>query len=98
MGLERINKTIEDVLAGLAAGKKESKQIIYEAVLEELSLEEKKHIQPYSFKKNILTLQVSSPAWMYTLNLKKNRLLKTLQQKAGEKEIKEIKLKIGVIK
>ena len=98
MKAEPISKTIEAVLWGLSSAKKEARYIVYEMLLEALDEKEKKHAQPLCLEKKILTLNVDSPAWMYSLNLKKARLLKTLQEKVGSDVIKEIRLKIGILK
>lgn len=98
MAFERIAKTIEDVLKGITLAKKDTKQIIYDTIIEQLDAEEKKHIQPYDFRKNIVTVHIDSPARMYAFNLKKKQLLAIVQKKAGEGAIKDIKLRIGIIK
>ena len=97
MAPEQIGKTIAGILKGLGAAKKETKQLIYDTIMEQLDMREKQHIQPYNYRNGIVTLHIDSPAWMYAFNLKKKKFLKVLQEKAGE-EVKEIKLRIGLIK
>ena len=95
---EPISRTIEAVFQRLSLAKKDARQIICELLLDLLDEKEKKHAQPSSLERKILTLNVDSPGWMYSLNLKKARLLKTLQEKAGSDIIKDIRLKIGTLK
>lgn len=97
MAAEQIGKTIEGILKELVSVKKETKQVIYDTIIALLDEREKQHIQPYNYKNAVVTLHIDSPAWMYAFNLKKKQFLKALQEKAGE-EVKEIKLRIGVIK
>ena len=95
---EPIGKTLEAVFKELTARQKSHQQIILEALDEFLEKEELSHIQPRSLRDKTLTLRVSSPARLYVLNLKKNKLLKMLQEKLGEDIISEIFLRVGPVK
>lgn len=95
---EPIGKTLEAVFKGLTAGQKSPQQRILEALDEFLDKEELAHIQPQALRDKALTLRVSSPARAYVLNLKKNKLLKMLQEKLGEDIISEIFLRVGPVK
>lgn len=95
---EQIGKTIEGILKGLGQGKKESKRLIYDTIIEHLDAQEKQHIQPYNYSNGVVTLYIDSPNWMYVFNLKKKKFLKVLQEKAGEEIISEIRLRIGALR
>ena|SRR3989338_441100 len=98
MKAEPIAKTLEAVFRQISSAQKSHQQVIYEILNSELDKKELRHIQPWDFKDKSLTLRVDSPARMYSLNLKKAKLLKVLQEKAGKDIISEIRLRIGPIK
>lgn len=52
-----------------------------------LTKQEQKHIKYYTFKDSYVTLHIDSSVWLYILNLKKEQLLKNLNQTANSKEI-----------
>lgn len=95
---EQIGKTVDALLKALQSDKKDTKQVIYDTILESLEENEKKHVQPYSYNNNVVILHIDSPARMYAVNLKKNQLLKKVQEKTGKEAVKDIKLRIGIIK
>lgn len=98
MKAEPIAKTLEAVFRQISSAQKSHQQVIYEILNAELDKKELRHIQPWDFKDKSLTLRVDSPARMYALNLKKAKLLKVLQEKAGKDIISEIRLRIGPVK
>ena len=98
MKAEPIAKTIEAVFHQICSSQKNKQQVIYEILNSELDEKESRHIQPWDFKDKVLTLRVDSPGRMYLLNLKKAKLLKVLQEKAGKDIISEIRLRIGPVK
>lgn len=98
MKTEPIRKTVEGIVQGLSSIKKDTRQIVYNEFMNQLDEKEKAHVRPWSLQNNILTLHIDSPSWMYSLNFKKSRLLKTLQEKSGRDIVKEIRLKIGALK
>jgi Dna[CI] antecedent, DciA len=98
MKAEPIAKTLEAVFRQISSAQKSHQQVIYEILNSELDKKELRHIQPWDFKDKALTLRVDSPAWMFSLNLKKAKLLKVLQEKAGKDIISEIRLRIGPVK
>ena len=95
---EPIGKTLEAVFKDLTANQKSHQQLILEALDGFLDKEELAHIQPRALRDKALTLRVSSPARLYVLNLKKNKLLKMLQEKLGKDIISEIFLRVGPVK
>lgn len=95
---EPIAKTLEAVFKELSVSKKDALQDVYSAIWLLLDEKEKKHTRPWRLKGGVLTLHIDSPAWMHALNLKKARLLKQLQEKIGRDTVKDIRLRIGVLK
>ena len=57
-----------------------------------------RHTRPASLKKGILQIFVDDSAWFYQANLQKDKLLKELQKKVGEKRIQQIQFRIGRIR
>ena len=55
------------------------------------------HTKPVAIKKNILTIEVDSSAWLYVLNLKKKSILASMQKQAGKDKIEDIRFRIGEI-
>lgn len=98
MKAEPIAKTLEAVFLQISPERKNQQQVIYEILRLGLTEEESRHVQPWDFKDKVLTLRVDSPGRMYQLNLKKAKLLKVLQEKAGKDIISEIRLRIGPVK
>ncbi len=80
MKAEQIAKTLEAVFKELSASKKDTQQMVYNELMAQLDEKERRHIRPGSLHRGVLTLYIDSPAWMYSLNLKKARLLKRLQE------------------
>lgn len=98
MGIEPISKTIEAVFEKISSSKKDEEQMIRSVLTEALNRKEAAHMRPFCLHKKVLTIHVDSPGWMYAMNLKKNKLLKILQEKAGVGIINEIRLRIGPLK
>ena len=82
-------------MAKISLPKKAKEQAVYNTLMSSLDKEEAVHIKPWNLYKKALTIYVDSPARMYSLNLKKNKLLKILQDKLSADIINEIHLKIG---
>lgn len=98
MRAEPIAKTLQSVFEGLSAPKKDARQEVCGALVSLLDEEEKKHVKPWNLQSGILTLHIDSPARMYTLNLKKARLLQQLRERIKPQAVKEIRLRIGALK
>lgn len=98
MRAEPIAKTLQAVFEGLSAPKKDARQEVCAALVSLLDEEEKKHIKPWNLESGVLTLHIDSPARMYALNLKKNRLLQQLRERIKPQAVKEIRLRIGALK
>lgn len=95
MAIEPIGKTIGAIFKGLSSSGQDNKQRVYDTFLALLDVKEKRHIEPWSLQNKVLTLYIDSPARLYAFNLKKPRILKALQEKAGSSIIEQIRLKIG---
>ncbi len=98
MAPEPLKKTIEEILKGLRPSENNIQQKIWAGLAAQLSKREQKHASPAGLKGAILTLNVDSPAWGYSLNLKKQSILKALQASVGQDKIKDIRLKIGKVR
>ncbi|MBI4706751.1 MAG: DUF721 domain-containing protein [Candidatus Omnitrophica bacterium] len=61
-----------------------------------LTKSEMEHIKINYFKNGSLHLFVDSSSWLYSLNLKKETILKQLQRE--NKNIKDLKFRIGDVK
>jgi hypothetical protein len=92
--MERIKDTIVSVLEGLMAKKTGNPGgDPQESVKKILTKKEYGHIKFNYFKKGILGLSVDSSSWLYSLNLKKEGILKNLKRELPD--IKDIRFRIG---
>ncbi len=57
-----------------------------------------RHSRPAGFKKGLLIINVDESAWLYQMNLQRERLLKNLQARLEEENIQTIKFRIGAVK
>ena len=55
------------------------------------------HAKPVAIKKDILTVEVDSSAWLYMLSVKKNNILVAMKKTLGAVKIEDIKFRIGEI-
>jgi hypothetical protein len=94
---ELITKTLEAVFKELSSAKKDLSEMACNELTALLDEKERKHIRPQGLRAGILTVHIDSPAWMYTLNLKKAWLLQQLQEKIGRDALKDIRLRIGAL-
>lgn len=95
--MERIRDTIESVFKEIVAKKGADSSPGPESWLKKvLTKKELGHIKLHYFRKGILGLSVDSSVWMYSLNLKKESLLKKFKECSSD--IKEIRFSIGDIK
>ncbi|MDO8661704.1 MAG: DciA family protein [Candidatus Omnitrophota bacterium] len=92
--MEKIKDTIEVVIRDLLVKKSGSSNNAPESWLRKvLTKKELGHIKLQYFRKGILGLSVDSSPWLYSLNLKKARLLGELQRCSPD--IQEIRFHIG---
>ena len=55
----------------------------------------KRHTKIFGIKEGKMIVYVDSPAWMFHLNLKKNKIVKEIKEEVSE--VKEICFKIGKV-
>ena len=90
-----IGDILKSVFARLESEKNPSKEDIESHWMECAGKEALRHSRPASLRKNILTVQVDSSAWLQELTMKKRDLLKALKRTLGKDRISEIHFKIG---
>jgi len=95
--MEAIGKTVLAVIKGLEAKKCGFSDETPEAWLKKvLTKKELGHIKFNYFKKGILGVNVDSSAWMYSFNLKKEKILEQLKRES--RQVKDLRLRIGDIR
>lgn len=55
------------------------------------------HSRPVGIKRKVLTIEVDSSTWIYSLSLNKREALKNLQKELKEEGIKDIRFRAGDI-
>jgi len=60
--------------------------------------EVEKHAKPFIFKKGRLHVLTSSPIWIQELTMRKEEIIKKINEKLGEEVVKEIFFRIGEVK
>ena len=94
--MERIKDTILEVMQALDKKRMPGQANNPDEWLKKtLTKKELGHIKVKYFRKGILGLNIDSSTWLYYFNLHKEDLLRKLQQQSSE--IKEIRLRIGVV-
>ena len=92
--MERIKDTIQQVMQGLKLKKIASPEHDPAAWLKKtLTKKELGHIRFKYFKNGILYVDVDSSGWLYSLTLKKDRVLSRLTQ--DKRGVKDIRFRIG---
>ncbi len=95
--MERIREAIESVIRDLTVKKTANQGVSPEGWLKKaLTKKELGHIKFHYFRKGILGVRVDSSAWMYSLSLKREKLVSRLKELAPD--IKEVRFSIGDIK
>jgi hypothetical protein len=95
--MESIKDTIQNVFEELLHKKTGSTGDGPEEWLKKaLTKRELGHIKFHYFRKGVLGINVDSSGWLYSINLKKEPILKKL--KTLSSQVKEIRLSIGDIK
>lgn len=93
--METLRDTVKNVMQALEAKQKTSLKDNPALLLRRVfSKEELKHAQFGYFKNGLLCVNVDSSGWMFQLSLKKEQLLKRLQQHL--RTVKDIKFRLGV--
>ncbi|MDD5661581.1 MAG: DciA family protein [Candidatus Omnitrophica bacterium] len=95
--MEKIKDTLQSVMQDLVGQKGRAPGEDPEGWLRKvLTKRELGHIKLQYFRKGILGILVDSSVWLYSLNLKKEDLLRKLKKCSGQ--IQEIRLTIGEIR
>jgi hypothetical protein len=96
--MEAIKDTVQSIMQGLASKRtRKDTDGDPEALLKKLlTKKELEHIKFNYFKKGMLSVNVDSSAWLYSLTLKKEELLGAL--KKNSPNIKDIRFRIGETK
>ncbi|MFH0935882.1 MAG: DciA family protein [Candidatus Omnitrophota bacterium] len=97
--METIKATVINVIQELVSKKEGGvQQADVQLLLKKaLTKKELKHIKFNYFKKGILGIRVDSSAWLYSLDLKKEKLLVLLNNNPGV-QVKSIRFNIGEIR
>ncbi|MFH0762975.1 MAG: DciA family protein [Candidatus Omnitrophota bacterium] len=97
--METIRETILNVFKGLSSKKEKgiNQANVWGLLEKTLTKKELKHIKFNYFKGGVLGVGVDSSTWLYSFNLKKEKLLKFLNNNPGI-QLKEIRFNIGEIK
>jgi hypothetical protein len=86
--MESIRATIKKVVGGWQDKQQKEKRDILMGGLERvLTKQERRHIRHYSLSNSRVLLAVDSSIWLYTLNLKKEQLLRNLNRILQPKEV-----------
>lgn len=97
--METIKSTVINVIQELVSKKETgAQQADLQLLLKKaLTKKELKHIKFNYFKKGVLGIRVDSSAWLYSLNLKKEKLQALLNNNPGV-QVKNIRFNIGEIR
>lgn len=94
--MEQIKDTISTLLRSWSEQKKGAQELDPEGLIKRvLTKKELQHIKFNYFSKGVVGLKVDSPAWAYSLNLRKKIILANLNEKSDA--IKDLRLRIGDI-
>lgn len=95
--MEKIKDLIEDVIRNLTAKNLGDPNADPQSWLKKtLTKKELGHIKFHYFRKGVLGVRVDSSAWMYSLSLKKEELLKKIR--VYNPGIKEMRLSLGDVR
>jgi predicted nucleic acid-binding Zn ribbon protein len=95
--MEEIKATILEVMQELEARRQGVSKDSPEVSLKKIfTKKELGHIKINYLKKGILGIGVDSSAWLYQLNLQKDKLLNKIRKQPGK--IKDIRFRLGQIK
>lgn len=95
--VEGIKGILNKVIGGIekqTRGKKEKILSVWQGIV---GKDASSHSRPVSIKRDVLTVEVDSSAWLYSLNLKKKSILKDINSRLGEEKIEDIRFRMGEI-
>ncbi|MDD3374186.1 MAG: DUF721 domain-containing protein [Candidatus Omnitrophica bacterium] len=93
--MEEIKNIIQDVVKTLSVKEPQEETKIQRIWDNLLNGKIKKHTKIFGIKEGKMIVCVDSPAWMFHLNLKKNKILKEIREEISE--VKEICFKLGKV-
>jgi len=93
--MEKIKNIIPEVVKTLSRKEPQEETKIQRVWDNLLDGKVKKHTKLFGIKEGKIMVCVDSPAWMFHLNLKKNKLLKEIKEEIPE--LTEICFKIGKV-
>ena len=86
--MEFIRTTIEKVISDWQDKQQEEKgDILTQGLKKILTKQERRHIRYHSLRNSRVILTIDSSTWLYTLNLKREQLLRNLNQILQPKEV-----------
>jgi len=92
---EDIGNIINQVIKKLDTKTHGSRKEIAQAWQKAVQPEAISHTRPVAIKKNILTIEVDSSAWLYFLSLKKKNILESMGKALGKGRVEDIRFRIG---
>ena len=93
--MDNIKDVINQVIAQMARHEPSSDGTIERLLVSLLSESERKHTKFIGFKNGHLSFYVDSSAWLFQMNIRKNKILEKLQEE--KPEIKNISFQIGKV-
>ena len=95
--MELLKDRLNLILEGLKKNNKFLQQEeVFDLLKNAVSRKEFKHLKPIWFRDGILRVNVDSSAWLYQFSLKKDQILKSINDKSAI--VKDINFRIGDIK
>ncbi len=94
---EEIGGVINQVIKKLDAKTHGQREDVVKAWQDAIDEAAATHTKPVAIKKNILTIEVDSSAWLYVLSLKKKSILAAMQKSAGKEKVEDIRFRMGEI-
>ena len=95
--IEDIKGILNKVIGGIETKTRGKKQKILNVWQGIVGKDASSHSRPASIRRNILTIEVDSSTWFYSLNLKKKSILKDINRELGEDKIEDIRFRMGDI-
>jgi len=94
---EDIKKILYKVIEKIEKQGPGKKEIILEAWGRAVGEKAAYHSRPVGIKKGVLTIEVDSSTWLYTLNLQKAGIMKDIKRSLEKYKIRDIRFRMGDI-
>jgi len=95
--VEHLGDVLKNVISDIGKKKRFSEEL-KEAWEKAAGKKAAGHTRAVSLRKGRLAINVDDSGWLYDLTLKKKELLKKIEEKLKNKNIKEIRFRIGDVK